>query len=415
MLDDGFATATSAEQNRVETSVFESFKEFEERNFEKKGNRPKLVREFHVSFLSAAMETLPRSFQCLDASRPWFCFWISQALDVLGAYDSQRWADRTVSFLSFCRDPITGGFGGGPMQLAHLATTYASVCALAIANTGAARDVINRFELYEFLMSLKDRKSGGFRMHHDGETDMRGTYCAVSVASMTGILTEELLENVPNYILSCQTFEGGFAGDSGGLEAHGGYSYCALATLGIISRRLGADFFTPKKEKFEKLLWWLCQRQMEAEGGFNGRANKLVDSCYSFWQGASLVILRDIFTFSGWPVVNGREVEKDMSRPDCSSIAEFWFTTAGLESYVLGGCQNCGGGLRDKPGKNPDYYHTCYALSGLAVTMETDTGDAHGLRKTHPLYNCLPSKLQEMKAWADLENSREPLGETGWF
>jgi hypothetical protein len=23
-----------------------------------------------------------------------------------------------------------------------------------------------------------------------------------------------------------------------------------------------------------------------------------------------------------------------------------------------------GGGLRDKPGKSPDYYHTCYALSG---------------------------------------------------
>ena len=24
------------------------------------------------------------------------------------------------------------------------------------------------------------------------------------------------------------------------------------------------------------------------------------------------------------------------------------------------------GGLRDKPGKPPDYYHTCYCLSGLS-------------------------------------------------
>ncbi len=24
------------------------------------------------------------------------------------------------------------------------------------------------------------------------------------------------------------------------------------------------------------------------------------------------------------------------------------------------------GGLRDKPGKAPDYYHTCYCLSGLS-------------------------------------------------
>lgn len=28
-----------------------------------------------------------------------------------------------------------------------------------------------------------------------------------------------------------------------------------------------------------------------------------------------------------------------------------------------------GGGLIDKPGKNPDCYHTCYALSGLSVAQ----------------------------------------------
>lgn len=28
--------------------------------------------------------------------------------------------------------------------------------------------------------------------------------------------------------------------------------------------------------------------------------------------------------------------------------------------------QGARGGLRDKPGKSPDYYHTCYCLSGLA-------------------------------------------------
>jgi len=27
------------------------------------------------------------------------------------------------------------------------------------------------------------------------------------------------------------------------------------------------------------------------EGGFQGRTNKLVDSCYSFWQGAALAIV----------------------------------------------------------------------------------------------------------------------------
>lgn len=36
---------------------------------------------------------------------------------------------------------------------------------------------------------------------------------------------------------------------------------------------------------------WLLQRQMRLEGGFQGRTNKLVDSCYSFWQGAALAIV----------------------------------------------------------------------------------------------------------------------------
>lgn len=32
-------------------------------------------------------------------------------------------------------------------------------------------------------------------------------------------------------------------------------------------------------------------------------------------------------------------------------------------------CQTVKGGLRDKPGKQPDFYHTCYCLSGLAAAQ----------------------------------------------
>lgn len=34
------------------------------------------------------------------------------------------------------------------------------------------------------------------------------------------------------------------------------------------------------------------QRQGMVEGGFNGRTNKLVDGCYSFWQGALFAIMQ---------------------------------------------------------------------------------------------------------------------------
>ena len=40
-----------------------------------------------------------------------------------------------------------------------------------------------------------------------------------------------------------------------------------------------------------------------------------------------------------------------------------------FQEYVLVCCQHSGGGLVDKPGKNRDYYHTCYCLSGLSVAQ----------------------------------------------
>lgn len=36
---------------------------------------------------------------------------------------------------------------------------------------------------------------------------------------------------------------------------------------------------------------WVVSRQMRFEGGFQGRCNKLVDGCYSFWQAGLLPLL----------------------------------------------------------------------------------------------------------------------------
>ena len=38
-----------------------------------------------------------------------------------------------------------------------------------------------------------------------------------------------------------------------------------------------------------------------------------------------------------------------------------------LLDYIMVCCQCPTGGLRDKPGKGRDYYHTCYCLSGASV------------------------------------------------
>lgn len=54
-----------------------------------------------------------------------------------------KYYNRTVSTFTNWQLP-SGGFGGGNDQLAHLATTYAAINALAIAGTKETYDVLNR-------------------------------------------------------------------------------------------------------------------------------------------------------------------------------------------------------------------------------------------------------------------------------
>ncbi len=49
---------------------------------------------------------------------------------------------------------------------------------------------------------------------------------------------------------------------------------------------------------------------------------------------------------------------------------ELWqFNQEALQEYILYCCQSPHGGLIDKPGKSRDFYHSCYCLSGLAVSQ----------------------------------------------
>lgn len=88
--------------------------------------------------------------------------------------------------------------------------------------------------LYQFLKSLRN-PDGSFCMHVDGEVDIRGVYCALVVAKLTNIYTPELFKDSEKWISKCQTWEGGFSGCPG-MEAHGGYAYCGLASLCLLEK-----------------------------------------------------------------------------------------------------------------------------------------------------------------------------------
>nr|XP_058915060.1 protein farnesyltransferase subunit beta isoform X4 [Kogia breviceps] len=287
LQDDSVETVTSMEQAKVEEKIQEVFSSYKFNHFV-----PRLIlqREKHFHYLKRGLRQLTDAYECLDASRPWLCYWILHSLELLDEPIPQMVATDVCRFLELCQSP-EGGFGGGPGQYPHLAPTYAAVNALCIIGTEEAYDVINREKLLQYLYSLK-QPDGSFLMHVGGEVDVRSAYCAASVASLTNIITPDLFEGTAEWIARCQNWEGGIGGVPG-MEAHGGYTFCGLAALVIL-----------KKERFlnlKSLLQWVTGRQMRFEGGFQGRCNKLVDGCYSFWQAGLLPLLHRALHAQGPP------------------------------------------------------------------------------------------------------------------
>jgi protein farnesyltransferase subunit beta len=163
--------------------------------------------------------------------------------------------------------------------------------------------------MYSWFMSLK-QPDGSFLVSTGGEVDVRGTYCLLVVAVLLDLLTPALVAGTPAFLASCQTYEGGFASASqpffapGGAllraprpplgEAHGGYTFCAVAAWTLLRPYTRA---LPAAERpaldVRALRRWLAQMQGGAAelGGFRGRTNKLVDGCYAWWVGGCFGLL----------------------------------------------------------------------------------------------------------------------------
>ncbi|XP_059294125.1 protein farnesyltransferase subunit beta isoform X2 [Lycium ferocissimum] len=432
-----------------------------------------LQRDKHFDFLTRGLRKLGPLFSVLDANRPWLCYWILHSITLLGESVDAGLENDSIDFLTRCQDK-DGGYAGGPGQMPHLATTYAAVNSLITLGSPKALSSINRCtsysmfllvpylsftpvnidlmmyreKLHAFLLRMKD-PSGGFRMHDGGELDVRACYTAISVASILNIVDDELIHGVGNFILSCQTYEGGIAGEPGA-EAHGGYTFCGLAAMILINEVNRLDL--------PRLIDWVVFRQ-GVEGGFQGRTNKLVDGCYSFWQGAVAFLIQrlNLVVHEQLGLSNDLGTESDDSSEselsdeeehlegtsshvqeicppqegqenasDTTKIADTGYEFINrpiamqplydsmyLQQYVLL-CSQVDGGFRDKPGKGRDHYHTCYCLSGLSIaqyswTDEADSPplprDVFGLysrnlvEQIHPLFNIELDRYYEARKY----------------
>ncbi|GMK58999.1 hypothetical protein CspeluHIS016_0700140 [Cutaneotrichosporon spelunceum] len=355
----------------------------------------------HVKYLGSTINSLPPTWVALDASKPWLIFWTVHSFDVLGVLLPQDIKNRAINTLLHFLHP-SGGFCGGAAnsQIPHLLPTYAAVVSLAIVGHsgpggGWDRLVGARQSIYDFFMRCK-RPDGSFVVCQGGEVDVRGTYCLLVVATLLDIITPELLYNVDKVIAAGQTYEGGFACSSFAFqddqrtamaEAHGGYTSCSIFSHFLLSSVQPPNRLESLPETFpvpidvDSALRWSALMQGEAveAGGFRGRTNKLVDGCYSWWVGGTFPILEELHRReaevkrgstgnTGGKIVPVDDDGEDEWADEPSMHA--LFNRVALQEYVLLVAQRQGsGGLRDKPGKGPDLYHTCNNLSGLSVAQ----------------------------------------------
>lgn len=267
-------------------------------------------------------------------------------------------------------------------------------------------------------MSLK-QPDGSFLVSKNAEVDIRGIYALLVVSILLDILTPELIEGIPSFIASTQTYEGGFASASAPYyisedtfldhprptlgEAHGGYAGCSIGAWVMLQPLMTEEEI--KMLDVPKFLRWLVWMQGEEadKGGFRGRSNKLVDNCYSWWCGGSLAIVEALLNDKE---EEGVQPEEETTDTDEDWIDSDWWlydnskpsiivdrhyinnSTEALQEYILGVGQDTPGGLRDKPGKKADVYHTFYALAGLSSAQ-------------HRVYHSTELKSQLFAQWKD--------------
>ncbi|KAL2828685.1 terpenoid cyclases/protein prenyltransferase alpha-alpha toroid [Aspergillus cavernicola] len=217
-----------------------------------------------------------------------------------------------------------------------------------------------------------------------------------SAAGLDGVQDIDV-EKLVAFIESCQAYDGGMA-EGPYCEAHSGHTYCAIGALIFLDRLSNGSkrvsLVSPGSQRYESLIRWLVSRQTaelgeeddedsdDADGpagdddvqtltkavdrlnldesidqlsdlppptkeslqwaGFNGRCNKYADTCYSFWNTATLDMLGKL------PMVDA----------------------AGNRQYLLEKTQHLIGGFGKGVGEPPDLLHSYFGLVSLAFQGE---------------------------------------------
>ncbi|WWC57956.1 uncharacterized protein I303_100491 [Kwoniella dejecticola CBS 10117] len=342
-------------------------------------------RNGHINYFLRCLKALPTAAQGSDSNRITAAFFCISGLDLLGALFEKTSAEQRNGWIDWIwsLQAPTGGFRGSNFMTthnddtspAHIPSTYTALLTLSILR--APLDRLNIPGLINFLRSCQ-AKDGSFSPTPGDEvypnegfqSDVRMVYCATVVSDIIRDFSGIDVESTKQFILNCQTWEGGFASRPGIIEAQGGTTYCSLATLSILNKQTGIPL-PNESHQFQDTLRWSISRQM---GGFQGRPGKLEDVCYSLWCGGAISIL-------GHSELINRQADR---------------------SFLLS-AQFPIGGFGKEPEDYPDPFHSYLALAALSLTHSQEEDDVGlGLKRLHAVWNV----GQDTADWLKSEISR---------
>lgn len=316
----------------------------------------RLEKEKLFRFIDRGLGILPERFVKQESNRLTIVYFGLSSLDVLSSLD--RVDDLRDAIIDFVyslqvlpdksQDPpnmARCGFRGSPLigcpwnpkcedtpalkhDYAHIANTYVALCILKMLGDDLSR--VNREGIMAGLRAIQG-SDGSFRaMECGSESDLRFVFCAAAVCAILNDWSGFDKELAYSFVVKCRSWDNGF-GQGPEQEAHGGSTYCAIAALTLMGK-------LDSLENKESLIRWLLERQIS---GFQGRVEKVADTCYSWWVGAALAML------GAWDLVNHQ------------TLISFHYS-----------CQHMIGGFSKVAGVAPDPLHTYFSLCALGMCGE---------------------------------------------
>ncbi|KAI5848654.1 terpenoid cyclases/protein prenyltransferase alpha-alpha toroid [Morchella snyderi] len=392
---------------------------------------PSLNKPKHVSYWLRCLKTcLPTDYTSTDLNRLTLGFFTIAALDLLGALSTSTSLEERAGWIDWIyhNQLPSGGFRGSPATFLYGAAPHwdppnlpASFFALVtLISLGDNLERVEKKGLLALLpkMQRSDGSFGEWLGPDDevvGSSDMRFIYCACAIRwILKGRNGDGIVEGVKDidvdrcvsYIASAETYDHGISEKPFG-EAHAGHTYCAISALSLLNRLKPTDTGISSSDNIVR---WLVSRQIPFEArdgydeeeieelitegteetrlqathveagadnhplwaGFNGRCGKRGDTCYSFWVGGSLDVLKKLHLI------------------DVKANRRFLLEKT---QHFIGGFAKLPG-----PGVPPDIMHSFLGLAALALVRED------GLNRLDAML-CISmqakERLMEMDWWKD--------------